>query len=92
MHFENKVSTNVKSARVKSQEFLLPPADVDHVHGLTTATLPIPVRIKMFQQFSTLIVFVAQVVILEHKSIICAGYSAVLHIHNVVEEVTFVVR
>ena len=33
-----------------------------------------------------------QVVILEHKSIICAGYSAVLHIHNVVEECTFVVR
>lgn len=33
--------------------------------------------------------FEAQVVILEHKSIICAGYSAVLHIHNVIEEVTF---
>ncbi|KXJ26621.1 eukaryotic peptide chain release factor GTP-binding subunit ERF3A [Exaiptasia diaphana] len=34
--------------------------------------------------------FDAQVVILEHKSIICAGYKAVLHIHNVVEEVSFV--
>ncbi|XP_078347678.1 eukaryotic peptide chain release factor GTP-binding subunit ERF3A-like isoform X2 [Oculina patagonica] len=34
--------------------------------------------------------FEAQVVILEHKSIICAGYSAVLHIHNVIEECTFV--
>lgn len=33
--------------------------------------------------------FEAQVVILEHKSIICAGYRAVLHIHNVVEEVSF---
>ena len=32
-------------------------------------------------------VFDAQIVILEHKSIICAGYSAVLHIHSVVEEV-----
>lgn len=31
--------------------------------------------------------FEAQIVILEHKSIICAGYGAVLHIHNVVEEV-----
>ena len=31
--------------------------------------------------------FDAQIVILEHKSIICAGYSAVLHIHSVVEEV-----
>ena len=30
----------------------------------------------------------AQVVILEHKSIICAGYSAVCHIHSVAEEVT----
>ena len=33
-------------------------------------------------------VFDAQVVILEHKSIICAGYSAVCHIHTVAEEVT----
>jgi len=29
-----------------------------------------------------------QVVILEHKSIICAGYSAVMHIHCAAEEVT----
>jgi len=33
-------------------------------------------------------VFDAQVVILEHKSIICAGYKCILHIHNAVEEVT----
>lgn len=33
-------------------------------------------------------VFDAQVVILEHKSIICAGYSAVCHIHSVAEEIT----
>jgi len=32
-------------------------------------------------------VFDAQIVILEHKHIICAGYTAVLHIHNAVEEV-----
>lgn len=32
-------------------------------------------------------VFDAQVVILEHKSIICAGYSAVMHIHCAAEEV-----
>lgn len=36
-------------------------------------------------------VFDAQVVIMEHKSIICAGYTAVLHIHNAVEEVKLVV-
>ncbi|XP_064113199.1 eukaryotic peptide chain release factor GTP-binding subunit ERF3A-like isoform X1 [Macrobrachium nipponense] len=33
-------------------------------------------------------IFDAQVVILEHKSIICAGYSAVCHMHTVAEEVT----
>ncbi|GAB6020404.1 Eukaryotic peptide chain release factor GTP-binding subunit ERF3A [Chamberlinius hualienensis] len=33
-------------------------------------------------------VFDAQVVILEHRSIICAGYTAVCHIHTVAEEVT----
>lgn len=33
-------------------------------------------------------IFDAQVVILEHKSIICAGYSAILHIHCAAEEIT----
>ena len=32
-------------------------------------------------------VFDAQIVVLEHKSIICAGYCAVLHLHCAVEEV-----
>lgn len=32
--------------------------------------------------------FEAQLAILEHKSIICAGYSAVMHIHTLSEEVT----
>ncbi|KAG1661481.1 Eukaryotic peptide chain release factor GTP-binding subunit ERF3A [Nymphon striatum] len=32
-------------------------------------------------------IFDAQVAILEHRSIICAGYSAVCHIHTVAEEV-----
>ncbi|XP_065659114.1 eukaryotic peptide chain release factor GTP-binding subunit ERF3A isoform X2 [Hydra vulgaris] len=35
-------------------------------------------------------VFDAQIVVLEHKSIICAGYKGVLHIHNAVEEVILV--
>lgn len=34
--------------------------------------------------------FEAQLVILEHKNIICAGYSAVMHIHTLAEEVTLV--
>ena len=29
-----------------------------------------------------------QIVIIEHKSIICAGYSAVLHLHACAEEIT----
>ncbi|XP_076331683.1 eukaryotic peptide chain release factor GTP-binding subunit ERF3A-like isoform X2 [Tachypleus tridentatus] len=33
-------------------------------------------------------IFDAQVVILEHKSIICPGYTAVLHLHATVEEVS----
>lgn len=32
--------------------------------------------------------FIARLVILEHKSIICAGYSAVMHIHSAVVEFT----
>lgn len=35
--------------------------------------------------------FEAQLAILEHKSIICAGYSAVMHIHTLAEEVTLTV-
>jgi peptide chain release factor subunit 3 len=36
--------------------------------------------------------FQAQLAILEHKNIICAGYSAVMHIHTLSEEVTLPVR
>jgi peptide chain release factor subunit 3 len=36
--------------------------------------------------------FEAQLAILEHKSIICAGYSAVMHVHTLAEEVTLSVR
>lgn len=34
--------------------------------------------------------FEAQLAILEHKNIICAGYSAVMHCHTLAEEVTLV--
>ncbi|CAG8731301.1 3579_t:CDS:10 [Gigaspora margarita] len=36
----------------------------------------------------TTTMFEAQLAILEHKNIMCAGYSAVLHIHSCVEEVS----
>ena len=35
--------------------------------------------------------FEAQLAILEHKNIICAGYSAVMHCHTLSEEVTLAV-
>ncbi|KTG43425.1 hypothetical protein cypCar_00007992 [Cyprinus carpio] len=41
-------------------------------------------------QYYILIVFLSlpsQIVIIEHKSIICPGYNAVLHIHTCIEEV-----
>ena len=36
--------------------------------------------------------FEAQLAILEHKNIICAGYSCVLHVHTLSEEVNLAVR
>ena len=35
--------------------------------------------------------FEAQLAILDHKNIICAGYSAVMHVHTLAEEVTLAV-
>jgi peptide chain release factor subunit 3 len=35
--------------------------------------------------------FEAELAILDHKSIICAGYSAVMHVHTLSEEVTLAV-
>lgn len=35
--------------------------------------------------------FEAQLAILDHKNIICAGYSAVMHIHTLSEEITLAV-
>jgi peptide chain release factor subunit 3 len=32
--------------------------------------------------------FIAQLVIQEHKNILCPGYTAILHVHTLVEEVT----
>lgn len=38
-----------------------------------------------------LFLIVLQIVIIEHKSIICPGYNAVLHIHTCIEEVEITV-
>lgn len=36
--------------------------------------------------------FEAQLVILDHKNIICAGYGAVMHVHTLAEEISLVVN
>lgn len=41
--------------------------------------------------FFNLILDLIQIVIIEHKSIICPGYNAVLHIHTCIEEVQITV-
>ncbi len=40
----------------------------------------------------TVTAFEAQLRIVEYKSIMCAGYSAVMHAHTLTEEVTLSVR
>jgi peptide chain release factor subunit 3 len=52
--------------------------DISPGFVLTSATKPI----QAVRQFE------AQLVILEHRSIISAGYSAVMHVHTLAEEVT----
>jgi peptide chain release factor subunit 3 len=56
--------------------------DISPGFVLTSPTKPIH-AVRLFE---------AQLAILEHKSIICAGYSAVMHIHTLAEEVTLSVH
>lgn len=44
---------------------------------------------KLIVSSQLLVLF--QIVIIEHKSIICPGYNAVLHIHTCIEEVQITV-
>ncbi|THH07475.1 hypothetical protein EW145_g3357 [Phellinidium pouzarii] len=54
--------------------------DEDISTGFVLTSLSTPVHaVRQFE---------AQLAILEHKNIICAGYSAVLHVHTLAEEVT----
>lgn len=57
--------------------------DEDISPGFVLTSVQKPVRaVRQFE---------AQLAILEHKNIICAGYSAVMHVHTLSEEVTLVV-
>lgn len=57
--------------------------DEDILIGFVLTSVNAPVH--TVQQFE------AQLVILDHKNIICAGYSAVMHVHTAAEEVSITV-
>lgn len=58
--------------------------DEEITPGFVLTSVNSPVRaVKQFE---------AELAILDHKSIICAGYSAVMHVHTLSEEVTLSVR
>ncbi|KAI8881172.1 hypothetical protein K501DRAFT_274858 [Backusella circina FSU 941] len=48
--------------------------------GFVVCSKKVPVK--------TTTAFEAQLAVIEHKNIICAGYTAVLHVHSVIEEVS----
>jgi peptide chain release factor subunit 3 len=57
--------------------------DEDILTGFVLTSVAAPVHVVT--QFE------AQLVILDHKNIICAGYGAVMHVHTLAEEVSLVV-
>lgn len=57
--------------------------DEDILVGFVLTSVEKPVHVV--QQFE------AQLVILDHKNIICAGYGAVMHVHTAAEEVSITV-
>lgn len=57
--------------------------DEDILTGFVLTSVEAPVH--------TVTQFEAQLVILDHKNIICAGYSAVMHVHTAAEEINLTV-
>ena len=57
--------------------------DEDVNVGFVVADLKKPVRAVQH--------FEAQLIILDHKNIICAGYSAIMHVHTLSEEINLAV-
>ncbi|KIY42912.1 hypothetical protein FISHEDRAFT_63099 [Fistulina hepatica ATCC 64428] len=75
---ENEVQTALCGDNVRIR--LRGVDDEDITPGFVLTSLDRPIHaVRQFQ---------AQLAILEHKNIICAGYSAVMHIHTLAEEVT----
>jgi peptide chain release factor subunit 3 len=78
---EDEVSTALCGDNVRIR--LRGVEDEDITPGFVLTSLSNPVRaVKQFE---------AELAILEHKSIICAGYGAVMHVHTLSEEVTLAV-
>jgi peptide chain release factor subunit 3 len=78
---EDEVSTALSGDNVRIRLRGVEDEDVSPGFVLTSPQNPVH-AVRQFQ---------AQLAILEHKSIICAGYSAVMHIHTLAEEVTLTV-
>jgi peptide chain release factor subunit 3 len=78
---EDEVSTALCGDNVRIR--LRGVEDEDITPGFVLTSLSNPVRaVKQFE---------AELAILDHKSIICAGYGAVMHVHTLSEEVTLAV-
>ncbi|KAI9449881.1 eukaryotic polypeptide chain release factor 3 [Russula earlei] len=75
---EDEVSVAVSGDNVRIR--LRGVEDDDISPGFVLTSLQMPVHaVRQFE---------AQLAILDHKNIICAGYSAVMHVHTLAEEVT----
>lgn len=74
---EEEVNTAFVGDNVRIRLNGIDDEDINPGYVLTSPSKPIHAVTK----------FEAQLAILEHKSIICAGYSAVMHIHTLSEEV-----
>ncbi|THV08588.1 hypothetical protein K435DRAFT_740811 [Dendrothele bispora CBS 962.96] len=75
---EEEVSTAICGDNVRIRLRGVEDEDINPGFVLTSPNRPIH-AVRQFE---------AQLAILEHKSIICAGYSAVMHVHTLSEEVT----
>ena len=75
---EEEVNTAISGDNVRIRLRGVDDEDITPGFVLTSANRPVH-AVRQFE---------AQLAILDHKNIICAGYSAVMHVHTLAEEVT----
>lgn len=63
-----------------------------HCHNSFSLYCIVLSKVLLIMVFHNLLCLSPQIVIIEHKSIICPGYNAVLHIHTCIEEVQITVK